>query len=70
MRKPFNVCLPVERGRQRETVIAEREAREGGGGRDGVCVCACVVGEGEGEGVMGVGGSEQSSQTDTPAHAV
>lgn len=25
MRKLFNVCLPVERGRERETVIAERE---------------------------------------------
>lgn len=25
MRKPFNVCLPVERGRERETVIAEWE---------------------------------------------
>lgn len=28
MRKRFNVCLPVERGRQHETVIAERERGE------------------------------------------
>lgn len=28
MRKLFNVCLPVERGRERETVIAGKKVKE------------------------------------------
>lgn len=36
MRKLFNVCLPVERGRECETVIAEREREREKNLREGV----------------------------------
>ena len=44
MRKLFNVCLPVERGRECETVIAERESeREIWGREPDRHSCSCSV---------------------------
>lgn len=55
MRKLFNVCLPVERGRERETVIAGKKVRES---------------KKKGKKNKKRKKSNQGSLTDTPAHAV